>query len=132
MDSKGINPAYFLPQQAASQDKEIKKKSEPRVKAIPEGQLNELKASDKKEKEKLHQDAPQQQNLEKLAEETNDALQGLKSEIKFCLSKETDDIVVQIVNRETDEVIREIPPEELVELKNKLREINGFLCDKKV
>lgn len=132
MDSKGINPAYFLPQQVAWQDKEIKKKREPRVKAIPESQLDELKASDKKEKEKLQKETPQQQNLEKLAEETNDALQRLKSEIKFCLSKETDDIVVQIVNRETDEVIREIPPEELVELKNKLREINGFLCDKKV
>ncbi len=40
-----------------------------------------------------------------------------------------DNLVVKIVDRETDEVIRQIPPEELIELTRHMQELTGNIVD---
>ncbi len=42
---------------------------------------------------------------------------------------ETDQLVVKVVDTETDEVIRQIPPEELMELTKALNELKGNIVD---
>jgi len=132
MEVKGINAEYILPQQAAWQEPDIKKKSEPSVKPVEESQLEGLKASGQGEKERLQEEMLSQEELQELANETKEVLEGLNKGIKFSISHETGDIVVQVINRKTEEVIRQIPPEELLELRTKLKEICGILFDKKV
>ncbi len=132
MDIKGINMEYALPQQAAWQEPEIKKKNEPNVKPVEESQLEELKASGQDGKEKLQEELINQKALEKLAKEAKEALEGLNRSIRFSISKDTGDIVVQIIDKKTKEVLKQIPPEELIKLKVKLREICGILFDRKV
>ncbi len=132
MDIKGVNPEYILPQQAAWQEPDIKKKSEPSVKAIEETELGNLKASGEDEKERLEENLFDREELEKIANETKEVLEGINEAIRFSISKDTGDIVVQVVNKKTDEIIRQIPPEELVKLRTKLKEICGILFDRKV
>jgi len=55
---------------------------------------------------------------------TDDGLYSVRFE-----SNESDQLVVKVVDRETNEVIRQIPPEELLELTKHLNEISGSLVD---
>ncbi len=70
---------------------------------------------------------------------SNEVLQAFKQEfdlinnveLKFNKDDETGQTYVKIVDKETGEVIREIPPEEVRKLAEKLDEMVGILLDKK-
>ena len=53
---------------------------------------------------------------------------GLYS-VRFEKSKDTNDLIVKVVDAKTDEVVRQIPPEELVNLSRQLEELRGNLVD---
>lgn len=55
---------------------------------------------------------------------TENGLYSLKFE-----NNDNDDLIVKVIDRETDEVIREIPPEELQELTKNLKKMQGNLVD---
>ena len=70
---------------------------------------------------------------------SNDVLQAFKQEfdlinnveLKFNKDDETGQTYVKIVDKETGDTIREIPPEEVRKLAEKLEEMVGILLDKK-
>jgi flagellar protein FlaG len=49
--------------------------------------------------------------------------------LRFSFDDKLNDVVVKVIDGETDKVIREIPPEELQNLHIKLREAIGILFD---
>lgn len=51
--------------------------------------------------------------------------------LSFTKDEETGDIVIKIIDNETNEVIRQIPPEELEKLRKRLGDILGLILDKK-
>jgi flagellar protein FlaG len=51
--------------------------------------------------------------------------------ISFSEDKDTGDIVIKIIDNKTDEVIKQIPPEEVVELRKRLGDLQGLMIDKK-
>ena len=53
---------------------------------------------------------------------------GLYS-VRFERDSGTEDLIVKIVDSETDEVIRQIPPEELINLSKHLKELSGNLVN---
>ena len=53
---------------------------------------------------------------------------GLYS-VRFERDDGTEDLIVKIVDSETDEVIRQIPPEELINLSKHLKELTGNLVN---
>ncbi len=53
-------------------------------------------------------------------------------QLSFSFHKETERLVVQVIDPETSEIIRQIPPEELLELAVKLQEMIGFLLDQRI
>ena len=53
---------------------------------------------------------------------------GLYS-VPFERDSGTEDLIVKIVDSETDEVIRQIPPEELINLSKHLKELTGNLVN---
>jgi len=53
---------------------------------------------------------------------------GLYS-VRFERDSGTDQLLVKIVDSDTDEVIRQIPPEELVNLSKQLKELSGNLVN---
>jgi hypothetical protein len=52
--------------------------------------------------------------------------------LDFSIHPDTHDIVIQVVDPETDEVVRQVPPEEMVELAARLDEARGSLLQKDV
>lgn len=66
-----------------------------------------------------------------LVEEVQDYLDNLNIQLSFKIHEKTGDMVVQVLNRETGELIRQLPPEELLDLKDKLSELRGVLFHQK-
>ena len=52
--------------------------------------------------------------------------------LKFSVNRELNQVIVKVIDRSTDEVIREIPPEEIQRLEAKLKEAIGLLIDEQI
>lgn len=63
------------------------------------------------------------------AEALNQLFQAFNLELRFTVHEPTREIIARIVNRQTGEVIREIPPERFLDMIAKLRELVGVLID---
>jgi flagellar protein FlaG len=63
----------------------------------------------------------------KLVEEVQDYLDNLSIQLSFDIHEKTGDMVVQVLDRETGDLIRQLPPEDLLDLKDKLSELRGVL-----
>jgi flagellar protein FlaG len=54
------------------------------------------------------------------------------SRLSFSQDKDTGDTVINIIDNKSGDVIRQIPPDEILELKKRIGEIQGLLLDRKV
>jgi flagellar protein FlaG len=52
--------------------------------------------------------------------------------LKFILNRDLNTVVVKVVDRETDKVIKEIPPEALQRLHRRMKEAIGLLIDQEI
>ncbi len=60
------------------------------------------------------------------------ALEGPSTTFEMKMHEQTKAIVVKVFNKETGELIREIPPEKTLDLVAKMMEFAGILVDEKV
>jgi flagellar protein FlaG len=60
------------------------------------------------------------------------ALQGPTTTLEMSVHEKTHQILVKVLNKETGELIREIPPEKTLDLVAKMMEIAGIIIDEKV
>jgi flagellar protein FlaG len=90
--------------------------------------------------EKLPGKTPEEplKNIETFDDEEylNDAIVKLRKagdlfnrRLDFQVDKDTQRIIVKVIDTETDKVIKEIPPEQLVQLAAKIQEMVGLLVD---
>ena len=71
--------------------------------------------------------------LSKVVEKLQDFFQEtLSVDLDFRLDDKTGEMVVRVLNRETGQVIRQIPSDEVVKLREKLDELRGALFNGKV
>ena len=52
--------------------------------------------------------------------------------LSFSVDEDTGDTVIKIVDNRTGDVIRQLPPDEILSLKKRMGEVQGLLLDKKV
>jgi len=52
--------------------------------------------------------------------------------LKFEMNQDSNNIIVKVIDNETDKVIKVLPPEELQRLHSNIRETMGFLFDRTV
>lgn len=72
-------------------------------------------------------------NLDKLKKIMEKAVASLPhSDAKFGIHEKTNRIIIKLVDRETQEVIKEIPPEKTLDLLAKRMELAGVLVDKRM
>lgn len=69
--------------------------------------------------------------FQKALERVNKALQGIETKFEYSVHEKTGDVIVKVINQETSEVLREIPPEKFIDLVVKLQELSGILIDEK-
>jgi len=101
------------------------------------GQFQLSKASDQlSEARKIKDDPVQSDKVEKKQVQPEELLQQIKSltedglySVRFENDNDANAMVVKVVDRETDEVIRQIPPEELLDLTKRLNDLRGNLVD---
>lgn len=66
------------------------------------------------------------------ANEMNDFLKPFSTSLKFQLHEKLDVYYVQIIDTETDEVLKEIPNKKFLDMSASLAEIAGLLIDRKL
>lgn len=72
------------------------------------------------------------ENKEIQSEELLNVIKGITENGLYSVQFENNDneeLIVKVIDRETDEVIREIPPEELQQLTKNLQKMQGNLVD---
>jgi flagellar protein FlaG len=67
------------------------------------------------------------QVAEQIASGLNDLVQELHRELRFTVDRESGDTIIKVVDRDTDEVVRQIPSEEMVRLRKRLEEVSGII-----
>ena len=77
-----------------------------------------------------------QQELENEVRESvkdvNEIVDQVKEGLSFQIHEDTEELMVQVIDVNTDEVIKELPPEEMLDLKARIHEMVGILIDEKV
>ncbi|WP_438493033.1 flagellar protein FlaG [Paenibacillus sp. IHBB 3054] len=61
-----------------------------------------------------------------------DAIQGPQKSLEISVHEKTHAIMIKVLNKETGELIREVPPEKILDLAARMMEITGIIVDKKV
>lgn len=70
--------------------------------------------------------------LDALVEDLRIVTSTLDRRLKFSINRELDQVVVKVIDRKTDKVIKELPPEEIQRLHVRLREAIGLLIDEEI
>ncbi|MBI5473873.1 MAG: flagellar protein FlaG [Ignavibacteriae bacterium] len=97
--------------------------------ARPAAQQPEKTAAPPKEEATQKQQQVSQKDIEKVVNEINENLQAMHTELNFSVDKETDTMVLKIVNSKTQEVIRQIPAEDALRIASRLTKLLGILVD---
>lgn len=64
--------------------------------------------------------------------DVNEIVKKVKEGLSFQIHEDTDELMVQVVDLKTEEVIKELPPEEMLDLKARIHEMVGILINEKV
>ena len=91
-------------------------------------QVNNEAASGSSEKDRVSKE-PTQEQIRKTVAEINRNAQG--TEAVFGIHDATNRVTIKIINKETKEVIKELPPEKTLDMIAKAWELAGLLVDEK-
>lgn len=72
------------------------------------------------------------EDLEEKIDDMNNIMETLDEKLSFELHDKTDRIMTQIINVKTKEVIKEMPPEEMLDLSARIHEMVGLIIDEEV
>jgi flagellar protein FlaG len=71
-------------------------------------------------------------DFEQIAEDLQLVTEAFNRRLKFSINRELDLVVVKVIDKETDKVIKELPPEEIQRLHVRIREAIGLLIDEEI
>ncbi len=69
--------------------------------------------------------------IKNAVEHANQTMRHAKTKCEFSYHEETKRVSIKVIDAETEEVIREIPPEETLEMLSKMWELAGLMVDEK-
>lgn len=99
--------------------------------AIEQAQISKAKKEETKKSETTKEKEEIRQEIAQLASKLNDEIAPLSNDIRFGYSDEIDQMLVNVVDANTGEVLRQFPSEEAIEIMTKMKELIGMLFDKK-
>ncbi len=98
-------------------------------------QVSETKGGNQKEtKAKEEQkNSFSAEEVKQLAAEMNEIMDDLQTRLGFSIREDLNNqVIVEITDRETDELIKQIPSEELLAFKEKMEEFSGLIFDQTI
>ena len=88
----------------------------------------------KENKESSNQNSGQQMSTEEvkeMVESFQEMSETIQTKLSFSVDEENNEIVVKIYDKESDELIRQFPSDEMLSLQDKMTDLAGFLFDQK-
>lgn len=97
------------------------------------GTINKTELVDSKQTTEKSKFEPQIKEIDfkRTVEEINQALHFFENEVRLKVHSATNRVIIQIVDSKTEQVIKEIPPQKILDLVLKLEELLGLLIDEK-
>ncbi len=86
------------------------------------------------EKQALSKDEGLQESQEALQEKVaqlNDHMQNLSRQLHFQVDEKSGDTVVQVIDSETDKLVRQIPSQEVLDVRSAIEKYKGILLKAK-
>lgn len=111
----GATVAEVVKPQAEERNKEAAVKVE-----LPKTALKELSPAEQEERTKA------------AADKINEFIDSFTSDLQFTVDKDTERVVVKVVNRKSGDVIRQIPSEAALKIAKALDELKGLIIREKV
>ena len=87
----------------------------------------ESQASDQKSEDPGNRAKLTRKDVEDMVEALEDFANTVQTRLNFTIDDGTEDVVVKIMDKETDEVIKQFPAEEILELREKMQDLSGLL-----
>jgi len=72
------------------------------------------------------------QNIRRVAADIAQVSQTFNKKLQFIVDHQSNEVIVKVIDKSTDKVIKILPPEELQRLHRKLKETIGFLFNEQV
>ncbi|BCX81408.1 flagellar protein FlaG [Methylomarinovum caldicuralii] len=79
-------------------------------------------ATSKPAGERQAEAAPEPEQLEEAVKQINDYLQTVQRNLEFSIDRDTHKVVVKVLDAESGEVVRQIPPKSALELAKAMKE----------
>ena len=99
---------------------------------IPGVQAGEASVEANKENNiRLTEEKISDEFLQKSIDKVNETFEMHKRSVRFKVHERTNEVMVKIVDAETEEVIREIPPEKLLDMFANMLELAGLIVDER-
>lgn len=106
-------------------------KAKPVIQESQGAGLPEVKAQDADKTEENNKQAWQKPgDLEKAVEQANQTMETYGTELRFSIHKESGEMMVKVINTKDNSVIREIPPERVLDMVAHVKKMLGILIDK--
>ncbi len=72
-------------------------------------------------------DAERRPELAEAMTRLNDAVQAVRRQLQFRIDAQSGRTVITVIDRETNEIIRQIPPEEMLDIIHHLEQAGGLI-----
>ena len=102
--------------------------------AVKTDMIQNQHAKEVQKADKTMEDKPlSAEETEQITVDLNEYMNHLQTNLRFSMYEKLDhQVVVEIKNKETDELIKQIPSEELLKIRVKMEELTGLLLDEKI
>jgi flagellar protein FlaG len=123
MSTEGVGPILLQPLPIV-RDTDVAQ-----TQAQPEGEVRPEARPVEQKQEVVEEEAPNltKENIEKIVELLNESARLFNISLQFRLEEDINRIVVTVFDKAEEKVIRQIPPEEVVNLAKRLYEMVGLI-----
>jgi flagellar protein FlaG len=119
-----INRSGYLPEPTDARSQKIKSSSTPEVSSVQAAdKMQGTVLGGNKEAVNKTSEPAQSQLTEEVVNELNDAILGVRRELRFSIDDDSGRAVVQVLDSETGETIRQLPSEEVLAVSRHIREL---------
>jgi len=74
-------------------------------------------------------DRPSAAEVESTVAAVNDVLEHTNVGLRYRVDDETEDLIVSVVDRNTGEVLRQVPPDQILRMRQRMQELVGVLFE---
>ncbi len=92
---------------------------------------NNSNQSGKEQNKGQKENSASEQQIKEAITRANNKMKGHRTRCEFSYHEETKRVSIKVLDKETDEVIREIPPEERLDMIERMWDIAGLLIDER-